>query len=85
MPLFISDTTLKYMKNKSTILCYPLATISRCQFLIDFFQFYLAHIGENIGKLLMDSHTRVEFEPYFIGIHVVDGAVNEGKLIEVLW
>ena len=45
----------------------------------------MAHTGENIGKWLIYSHRRVECEPSFIGSHVVDGAGNVGKLIEVLW
>ena len=73
------------MKNNSTIICSVLATMSRCQFLPEFCQFYLARTGDNIGKWLMYSHTLVECEPYFIGSHVMDGAVNSGKLIEVLW
>ena len=72
------------MKNKSTIFRYPLETMSRCQFIIDFCQFDLAHTGDNIGKWLMYSHTRVDCEPSFIGNHVVDGAGNTVNPIEVI-
>ena len=72
------------MKNKSTIIRSPLATMRCFQFLLNFFQFGLAHTGDNIGKLLMDIHTRVECELFFVGSHVFDGAVNSGKSIEVL-
>ena len=85
MSLFISDTTIKYIKNKSNILCYLLATMIHWKFILDFFQFDLAHTGENIDKLLMDSHIRVECDTYFIVSHAVDGAGNEDKYIEVLW
>ena len=44
----------------------------------------MAHIGENIGKFLMDRHTHVECETSFVGIHVVDGDLNAGKSIEFL-
>ena len=37
MSLFIYDTNLKYMKNKSNIFQSPLAIMNRRQFLIDFF------------------------------------------------
>ena len=60
MSLFISDTTLKYMNNKSTVLSSPLVTMIRCQFTIDFCQFKLALTGESTGNWLIDSHTRVE-------------------------
>ena len=84
MSLFIYDTNLKYMKNKSNIFQSPLAIMNRCQFLIDFFQFDFAHTSENIGKWLMGSHTCVECEPSFIGNNVMDGDGNTGNLIEVL-
>ena len=57
----------------------------RCQFLLEFLQLDLAHTGESIGKWLIDSQTLAEYDPYFIGRHVVDGAINAGKSIEVLW
>ena len=57
--------------------------MSRCQFLLDFCQFELDYTGEDVGKWLIDSHTHVVCEPYFIVSHFLYDTGNAGKSIEV--
>ena len=45
----------------------------------------MSHTGETFGKKIIDGHTCVVCETSFIGSYVVDGGVNVGKYIEVIW
>jgi hypothetical protein len=83
--LFMSDTTfnsltedaLRQMKNK-------VPKLDRCQALCDFVLYDLQHTGLSIGHWLEDAHRSIGCNPSYIGSHVVDGAGNAGKSVEVL-
>ncbi len=59
-------------------------TIKRCQALLDFLQFDLPKIGQNIGVYLDNIYVDAGCTASYIGSHVIDGALNAGASVEVL-
>ena len=82
----MSDTTFSLMTEGkvSEMLRSKVPTLDRCQALCDFVLFDLNHTGDEIGRWLEDAHGSVGCKPSYIGSHVVDGAGNAGKSVEVL-
>ena len=84
--LFMSDTTFSSMTEGkvSEMLRSKVPALDHCQALCDFVLFDLNHTGDEIGRWLEDAHGSVGCKPSYIGSHVVDGAGNAGKSVEVL-
>jgi len=85
--LAISDTTLKKMKKSgdaNKLLMSTEPKEQRVQALLNFEHFDKPKTGENIGAWLEESHENVGCKAEYIGSHVVDGASNAGKSVEVL-
>ena len=62
----------------------PKPTLAHFQALIDFVCFKKSYTGEKFGNLLHSIHKGVMYNPGFIGSHMVGGAYNSGKYVEVI-
>ena len=80
--IFVSETTMHSVYKYALQSQKP--TLARYQALLDCLQFEKSHTGENVGNWLHEMHKGVRHKMDFIGSHVVDGAYNAGKYIEVI-
>lgn len=85
LDLFMSDTTFQGLSEEVLReLKVKTPKLDRCQALCDFVLYDLDHTGNSIGHWLEDAHRNIGCYPSYIGSHVVDGAGNAGKSVEVL-
>jgi hypothetical protein len=87
MFLAMLQTTLPQANSLSVISGASLSggcLLHRCQALLDFCAWNNIKSGDQIGCWLEKSRKAVGCKPNYISLHIVDGAANAGKSVQIL-